>query len=65
MIDKNNGTAAKLNELHRGQIKNVNFICASVLNNYYCIALLEDAEREYGEIIYHTNMRWLRRGVNF
>jgi len=30
-----------------------------------CVALLEDAESEYGEIIYQTNIRWLSREVNF
>jgi len=49
----------KLNELYRGQIKNLKFICACALKYHYCVALLEDAESEYGEIIYHTNIRWL------
>lgn len=49
----------KLNELHTGHIKNVKFICTCALKDHYCVALLEDAESEYGEVIYHTNIRWL------
>jgi len=37
--------------------KSMKFICESVLNDHYCVALLEDAESEYGEIIYQTNIR--------
>jgi hypothetical protein len=42
-------------------IKTVNFIRASALNHSEFVAFLEEAENEYGEIIYHTNVRWLSR----
>jgi hypothetical protein len=41
----------------------VNFNCASVLNFHQFVALLTEAENENGEIIYHTNVRRLRRWV--
>jgi hypothetical protein len=37
----------------------VNYICASALNHREFVAFLEDVKNEYGEIIYHTNVRWL------
>jgi hypothetical protein len=43
-------------------IKTVNFIHASSLNHIEFLAYLEEVENEYGEIIYHTNVRWLSRG---
>jgi hypothetical protein len=32
------------------------------LNHREFVAFLEEVENEYGEIIYHTNVRWLSRG---
>jgi hypothetical protein len=43
-------------------IKTVNFIHASALNHHEFVAFLEEVENEYGEIIHHTNVRWLSRG---
>jgi hypothetical protein len=43
-------------------VKTVNFICASALNHHEFEALLGEIESEHGEIIYHTNVRWLIRG---
>jgi hypothetical protein len=40
----------------------MNFIRASVLNHREFVALLGEIESEHGEIIYHTNVRWLSRG---
>jgi hypothetical protein len=42
--------------------KTANFIRASALNHREFVAFLEIVENEYGEIIYHTNVRWLSRG---
>jgi hypothetical protein len=43
-------------------IKIVNFIRASALNYREFVAFLEEVENAYGEIIYHTNVRWLSWG---
>jgi hypothetical protein len=40
----------------------VNFIRANALNHREFVALLGEIESEHGEIIYHTNVRWLSRG---
>jgi hypothetical protein len=44
-------------------VKTVNFIRASALNHRDIVALLGEIESEHGEIIYQTNVRWLRRGI--
>jgi hypothetical protein len=43
-------------------VKTVNFIRACALNHREFVALLGETESEHGEIIYHTNVRWLSRG---
>jgi hypothetical protein len=43
-------------------IKTVNIIRGSALNCCEFVAFLEEVENEYGEIIYHTNVRWLSQG---
>jgi len=43
-------------------IKTVNFICASAINNLEIVALFEEVENEFGEIRYHTNVKWLSWG---
>lgn len=45
------------------EINIVNFIRARALNYHQFVALLTEAESENGEIIYHTNVRRLRRRV--
>jgi hypothetical protein len=40
----------------------VNFIWASALNHREFVELLGEIESEHGEIIYHTNVRWLSHG---
>jgi hypothetical protein len=52
----------KMNHVMDTVIKTVNFIRASVLNHREFVAFLEEVENKYGEIIYHTNVRWLSRG---
>jgi len=42
----------------------VNFICASAPNHHF-VPLLEEADSEIGELIHHTNVRWLWRWVCF
>jgi hypothetical protein len=51
----------KMNHVMGTVIKTVNFICASALNYREFVAFLEEVENEYGEIFYHTNVRWLSR----
>jgi hypothetical protein len=43
-------------------VKTMNFIGACALNHCEFVALLGEIESEHGEIIYHTNVRWLSRG---
>jgi hypothetical protein len=52
----------KMNHIMDTVIKTVNFIRASALNHREFVAYLEEVENEYGETIYHTNVRWLSRG---
>jgi hypothetical protein len=42
--------------------KPVNSIHASALNHSEFVAFLEEVGNQYGEIIDHTNVRWLSRG---
>jgi hypothetical protein len=51
------------NESRNGHCyKTVNFIRASALKHREFVAFLEEVENEYGEMIYRTNVRRLRRG---
>jgi hypothetical protein len=43
-------------------VKTVSLIHASALNHREFVALLGEIESEHGEIIYHTNLRWLSCG---
>jgi hypothetical protein len=40
----------------------LDFIRACARNHREFVALLGEIESEHGEIIYHTNLRWLSRG---
>ena len=42
--------------------KMVNFIRARGLNHRQFVSFLADLETEYGELLYHTEVRWLSRG---
>jgi hypothetical protein len=52
----------RMNHVMDTVIKTVNLIRASDFNHREFVAFLEEVENEYGEIIYHTNVRWLGRG---
>jgi hypothetical protein len=43
-------------------LQKVNFFRGSTLNHCESVALLDEVESEYGDIIYHINVRRLRRG---
>jgi hypothetical protein len=43
-------------------VKTVNFILENARNHRESVAVLGEVEIEHGEIIYHTNVRWLSRG---
>lgn len=45
------------------EINIVHLIRSSALNHHQCMALFTEAENENGKIIYHTNVRLLRRRV--
>jgi len=43
-------------------VKTVNFVHARVLNHRQFTTFLSDLDTEYGELLYHTEVRWLSRG---
>ena len=43
-------------------IKTVNFIRSYGLNHMQFKSFLVDKDSEYGELLYHTEVRWLSRG---
>ncbi|KAG6924593.1 GTF2I repeat domain containing 2 [Chelydra serpentina] len=43
-------------------VKTVNFIRARGLNHRQFTSFLESMDSEYGELLYHTQVRWLSRG---
>ena len=43
-------------------VKTVNFIRSRALNHRQFKSFLEAMESEYGELLYHTDVRWLSRG---
>ena len=43
-------------------VKTVNFIRSRGLNHRQFISFLADMDSEYGELLYHTEVRWLSRG---
>ena len=43
-------------------VKTVNFIRARGLNHRQFTSFLLDLDTEYGELLYHTEVRWLSRG---
>lgn len=43
-------------------VKTINFIRSRGLNHRQFISFLADMDSEYGELLYHTEVRWLSRG---
>ena len=43
-------------------VKTINFTRARGLNHRQFTSFLADLETEYGELLYHTEVRWLSRG---
>jgi len=55
----------QMNQVKESFIKPVNFSCPSVFNQREFVALLEEEENDYGEIIYHANLRCLFKMSSF
>lgn len=51
-----------MNHIMNIVIKILNFLNSSSLNYHEFLALLEEIENEYGEIIYPSNVTWLISG---
>ena len=54
-----------MNQVTESFIKTVNFSCPSAFNQGEFVALLEEEENDYGEIIYHANLRCLFKMSSF
>jgi len=56
------GKSLKMKDVMDVVVKTVNFIRALGLNHRQFVSFLADLETEYGELLYHTEVRWLSRG---
>ena len=56
------GKSLQMKEVMSIVVKTVNFIRARALNHRQFTAFLSDLDTEYGELLYHTEVRWLSRG---
>ncbi|XP_055901518.1 general transcription factor II-I repeat domain-containing protein 2B-like [Biomphalaria glabrata] len=56
------GKSLQTNNVMDVVVKTVNFIRALGLNHRQFVSFLADLETEYGELLYHTEVRWLSRG---
>ena len=52
----------KMKEVMDVVVKTINFIRSRGLNHRQFTSFLADMDSEYGEILYHTEVRWLSRG---
>ena len=56
------GKSLQMNDVMDVVVKTVNFIRARGLNHRQFVSFVADLETEYGELLYHTEIRWLSRG---
>lgn len=56
------GNRLEINNVMSVVVKTVNFIRSRALNNRQFKSFLEAMDSEYGEILYHTDVRWLSGG---
>lgn len=56
------GKSIKMKEVMDIVVKTINFIRSRGLNHRQFISFLADMDSEFGEILYHTEVRWLSRG---
>ncbi len=54
--------ANQMDDVMTTVVKTINLIRSRVLNHREFRAFLSDIEAEYGDVIYHSNVRWLSRG---
>lgn len=56
------GKSLKMKHVMDTVVKTVNFLRSNGLNHRQFTSFLESVDSEYGEIIYHSEVRWLSRG---
>jgi hypothetical protein len=56
------GKKLKIEDVMNTVVKTINFIRSRSLNHRQFTAFLSMMESEYGELLYHTEVRWLSRG---
>ena len=56
------GKSLQMKDVMSVVVKTVNFIRSRGLNHRQFTSFLSDLDTEYGELLYHTEVRWLSRG---
>jgi len=56
------GKSLQMKDVMSVVVKTVNFIQSRGLNHRQFTSFLSDLDTEYGELLYHTEVRWLSRG---
>lgn len=55
-------TAIQMDNVMTTVVKTINLIRSRALNHREFRAFLSDIDAEYGDVLYHSNVRWLSRG---
>ncbi|MBN3323638.1 GTD2B protein, partial [Atractosteus spatula] len=56
------GKSLKMKEVMDVVVKTINFICSRSLNHRQFSYFLSSIDSKYGELLYHTKVRWLSQG---